>query len=860
MGRVKQNKYEQFLATKIKAAKPVGFEVKDLSPCLKDYQRRIVEWSLRRGRAALFTDTGTGKTAMQLEWAHRVSMETGMPVLILAPLAVAEQTKRECEKLFDFEARVVEKQEQVGWCVNITNYEKLHHFSPEDFGGIVLDESSILKSFDGKTRKALDDFAENIHYRLACTATPAPNDLIEIINHAEFLGIMGEKEIKALYFTQDGNTTHKWRLKGHARAGFWKWVASWAVAMRKPSNLGFSDDGFVLPELRIKQKTVTAPPPVDALFDIGAKTLQERRRARKDSTSDRVNECAAMVNLSTEHWLVWCDFNDESAALKKAIPDAVEVKGSDSSAHKTDAMLGFAEGRYRVLISKPSICGFGMNWQHCRNMAFVGMSDSYEQQYQAIRRCWRYGQAKPVNVWQIVSEADGDVVANIQRKEREHVTMMDSLIQEMNIDGGMMAAREEMEYSETEASGKGWRLLLGDSAQRIKEIESDSIGLSVFSPPFPGMYTYSNSPRDIGNCADLDELVAHFSFLIPDLYRITMPGRSCAIHLTQQVAFKGTDGFTGLRDFRGRVIDAMTKAGWIYYGEVTIDKNPQVKAIRTKDAGLQFKSLATDSARMHMALADYILQFKKPGDNPRPIRAGVSEKYQNPNGWITRREWIEWAAPVWYRNARGMDGLKPRQMPTADCNHAHGSCVCDREIEYDLVREQPSYPDRYLETAGISETDVLNVAQARDTNDERHLCPLQLGVIERCVKLWSAPGDIVLSPFAGIGSEGYEAVRLHRQFIGIELKPSYFQSAIRNLRQAEEMAQREQNSLLSFIEQAEAAQELGAELQPEPIEAEPETLTPEPVKPKKERKAKAAKAKPQTFVENPSLLSEMMDL
>ena len=220
---------------------------------------------------------------------------------------------------------------------------------------------------------------------------------------------------------------------------------------------------------------------------------------------------------------------------------------------------------------------------------------------------------------------------------------------------------------------------------------------------------------------------------------------------------------------------------------------------------------------MHMALADYILQFKKPGDNPRPIRAGISEKYQNPNGWITQEEWIEWAAPVWYGDFRGLPG-------------------------------------------GIRETDVLNVAQARDTNDERHLCPLQLGVIERCVKLWSAPGDIVLSPFAGIGSEGYEAVRLHRQFIGIELKPSYYQSAIRNLRQAEEMAQREQNSLLSFIEQAEAAQELGVELQPEPTEAEPETLTPEPVRPKKERKAKAAKAKPATFLEDSSLLSEMMDL
>lgn len=747
--------YENFLAQKIKSAKPVGFECSNISEALFPYQKKITQWALRRGRAALFCDTGMGKTAMQLEWAHRVSMETGKPVLILAPLAVAEQTKRECDKLFEYEARVVEKQDEVRWCINVTNYEKLHHFSPEGFGGIVLDESSILKSFDGKTRKMLDEFAKGIHYRLACTATPAPNDLIEIINHAEFLGIMSGKEIIALYFTQDGNTTHKWRLKGHAREGFWRWVATWAVAMRKPSDLGFDDSGFTLPPLNIQQVTVDAPPSVDALFDVGSKTLQERRRVRKDSLADRVSECAKMVNASKEAWLVWCDFNDESEALRKAIPDAVEVKGSDSAKHKADAMIGFSEGRYRVLISKPSICGFGMNWQHAHNMAFVGMSDSYEQQYQAIRREWRFGQKEQVKVWQFVSEADGDVVANIRRKEREHTAMMDSLVSEMNIDGGMMSGREEMQYSESEARGDGWRLMLGDSCERIKEIETESVGLSVFSPPFPGMYTYSNSARDIGNAANLGELMEHFTFMMPELLRITMPGRSCCVHLTQQVAFKGVDGFTGLRDFRGRVISAMENAGWIYYGEVTIDKNPQVKAIRTKDAGLQFKSLATDSARMHMCLADYVLQFKKPGENPKPIRAGISEKYDNPRGWITQQEWIEWAAPVWYGDFRGLPG-------------------------------------------GIRETDVLNVAQARDTNDERHLCPLQLGVIERCVKLWSAPGDVVFSPFAGIGSEGFESVKLGRKFIGVELKPSYFNSAIRSLREAERLAKTEQHNLFDF--------------------------------------------------------------
>lgn len=291
-------------------------------------------------------------------------------------------------------------------------------------------------------------------------------------------------------------------------------------------------------------------------------------------------------------------------------------------------------------------------------------------------------------------------------------------------------------------SGNSWQISLGDSIELIEEVEDESIGLSLFSPPFPGMYAYTDSPRDVGNSRGLDELVEHFSFLIPGLFRATMPGRSSAIHLTQQVAFKGTDGFTGLRDFRGRVIAEMEREGWIYYGEVAIEKDPQLKAIRTKDRGLLFKSLATDSSHMHMALADYMLQFRKPGDNPEPIRAGVSKKYGNPEGWITPEEWIEWASPVWYRATKDRPG-------------------------------------------GIRESNVLNVSAARSEEDERHLCPLQLDVIERAVKLWSNPGDLVLDPFAGVGSTGVKALALNRRFVGIELKESYFKTACRNLQGAE---------------------------------------------------------------------------
>ena len=440
--------YGAFLAGKRERVEPVGFGVPDarISSRLFDWQAKIVQWALRRGRAALFEDCGLGKTAQQIEWARHVSEHTGRPVLILAPLAVADQTVREGVK-FGIRVTKCATGADVQEGVNVTNYEKLAKFNTGTFAGIVLDESSILKAYDGKTRKAITDFAKDIPFRLCCTATPAPNDFVELCNHAEFLDVMSGKEILALFFRQDGNSTHAWRLKGHARRSFWMWMAEWSIAIRRPSDIGFSDDGYILPRLYMHEESVTNEIHEGFLFAMEAKTLQERRQSRRDTLETRVARAAELANKSSDQWLIWCDLNDESAALAKAIPDSVEVKGADSADFKEKALNDFATGNLRVLVSKPSIAGFGMNFQTCCHVVFVGLSDSYESFYQAIRRCWRFGQTRPVDCYVICSDSDGAVVENIKRKEQQSSAMFEEIVKAMRGLGDIGALkRNEMTY------------------------------------------------------------------------------------------------------------------------------------------------------------------------------------------------------------------------------------------------------------------------------------------------------------------------------------------------------------------------------------------------------------------------------
>jgi hypothetical protein len=745
--------YASFIQNKMPRVPPVGFTPNAWTAPLFPFQHDIVKLACERGRFCIWADCGMGKTAMQLEWAHQVATHTNRPVLILAPIAVSHQTVREAEKFGIPGAQVVRKPEDISADsrIVITNYERLHLFDPSWFIGVVLDESSILKAYDGKTRTAILDAFCDTPYRLACSATPAPNDYMELGNHAEFVGVMTREEMLAMFFTHDGGDTSVWRLKGHAESRFWEWVCTWALTIRKPSDLGYADEGFALPPLTIVDHVLdtvhgatTNAEGQSALFATEAKSLTEQRQVQRASLAGRVDRACEIANATDGQVLVYCHLNDESTALAAGINGAVEVTGSDDDAHKEAAMLDFQEGRIRVLVSKPSLCGFGMNFQTCAHVVFVGLSHSYEAFYQSIRRCWRFGQQNEVQAHVIYDWAEGAVVDNLRRKERESAVMAESMVavmREMTMRDLKQTTRTETNYTTNAVSGDTWTAYLGDCVDVVSALPEASIHYSVFSPPFASLYTYSNSDRDMGNCKDGETFMQHFRFLIRELHRVLLPGRLVSFHCMNLPTSKARDGFIGLRDFRGELISAFAAEGFIFHSEVCIWKDPVTSMQRTKALGLLHKQIVKDSSMSRQGIPDYLVTMRKRGDNPQPVAgkldAFAGENAPLPSGDATRDSiniWQRYASPVW------MD---------------------------------------------INPSDTLQFRHARDEEDERHICPLQLDVIRRGIQLWSNPGDVVLSPFMGIGSEGYVAIEMGRKFVGVELKPSYHRVAVDNMRRAE---------------------------------------------------------------------------
>lgn len=720
--------YDDFVRSKRRAEVATGHQPGELNEHLFDFQHAIVSWAARRGRAAVFADTGLGKTLMQLSWADEVASHTGGMVLILAPLAVSEQTIEQ-GSTFGIEVRRVPQggtPDAPG--VWITNYERMDAIDFTELHGLVLDESSILKAHDGKTRQRIIDAAQGIPYRLSCTATPSPNDFEELGNQCEFLGVMSRTEMLATYFVNDTGDTGTWRLKGWGASKFWEWMGTWAVVLRNPSDIGFDGSRYELPPLEYFEHVVSAGEQEGELFARPAMGLAERRKAQRESVEARCKALADLVNSEpNEPWLIWCHLNDEAALLTELIPGAVNVQGSDSAESKAKNLLGFAHGDVRVLVSKPKIAGFGMNWQHCARMAFVGLDDSFEKFYQAVRRCYRFGQKRSVKVHLFTAENEGQILANLKRKEEAHHEMSAQMIGHMkDIMNHELQGQQNIvdEYREDTCTGDGYTIHLGDCVKWARRMEDNSIDYSVFSPPFADLFVYSNSDHDMGNCKDDEEFAAQLKFLIAELFRVIKPGRNVSFHCMNLPTTKMRQGFIGLRDFRGTLIRAFQDAGFIYHSEVCIWKDPVVAMQRTKALGLLHKTIRENSTMSRMGLPDYVVTMRKPGEAAERVTHGDD---------LPVLMWQKYASPIW---------------------------------------------------DDINQSRTLNKLPARDENDEKHMCPLQLDVIERCIHLWTNKGDLVFSPFTGIGSEGYTAVKMGRRFVGTELKPQYWELACQNIADA----------------------------------------------------------------------------
>lgn len=719
--------YMNFLKTKQTAIQESGFEIEEseINAKLFPFQKYCVARALKVGRFAMFEDCGLGKTLQQLEWAQKVMERIGKPVLIIAPLAVIAQTIKEGDK-FGYKVKEIGLtvfDQDLNPGIYITNYENMDSVDAYLFGGVVLDESSILKNFAGKTKQALIDAFKNTPYKLCCTATPSPNDTTELCNHAEFLNVMTRAEMLAMYFVHDGGSTSDWRLKGHAKQDFWDFVSTWAVMLSKPSDIGFSDEGYILPALNVTEEFVqTAKRNNGMLFNDIAVSATEYHKELRLTMKERLDKVAEIVNSTDENYIVWIGHDEEGEYLRKLIPDAVEVKGSDNKQAKKDRLLGFGKGEFRVLITKLKIAQFGLNYQNCHNQIFASLDFSFEATYQGIRRSYRFGQQHEVNIRLIATDTMQNVRKSFEDKQHAFIEMQKAMTKAMNRNINNQIKLNKMEVDKQYKS-EFCDIRLGDCVQLIQDVPDESVGFSIFSPPFAELYTYSDKLEDMGNSKDYKEFFTAFKFLVKELYRVLWSGRNVAVHCMDLPIQKGKEGYIGLRDFSGMILEAFQEVGFVYHSRVTIWKNPVTEMQRTKALGLLHKQVKKDAAMSRVGIPDYLMVFRKDGEHKHPVHCGINVD-----------TWQKYASPVWM------------------------------DIDY---------------------SNTLNGNKARGDNDEKHICPLQLGTIERAVTLWSNEGDTVLTPFLGIGSEVYQSVKMGRKGIGFELKESYFNEAIKNCRKAE---------------------------------------------------------------------------
>jgi DNA modification methylase len=754
MRTIKQ--YEKYLQHKNVKPKPIGFTVNksDINKNAKPFQVALAIWNIWLGRAATFADTGLGKTILQLEIMRIICEKTGGKALIFAPLTVVDQTANDEALKFRYspgQVNICASQEDVKPGINITNYQKLHKFDMSQFVAVGLDEASIIKSFAGFYRNELIKKCQCVKYRFVFTATPDPNDRTELANYAEFLGTGKRKEILADYFINDQDTTQKWRLKQNGESNFWKWISTWAAFVKLPSDIGFSDDGYVLPEHEIINHVVETPggPPPGFLYKPKAETLNERRAVRRETIPMKVAKVKEIIDSCPRdtHHLVFCGLNDEGVALQKAIDGAVEVAGRHKDEQKNDRIHGFAKGKYKTLVTKTEIAGMGLNFQEkCHSVIFCGLSDSWEAFKQGYSRVLRFGQKEKVTIHTITADTEGNVLENIERKGRDAENKQRIIIQHTkgyvtdNINIREVPKKIKPEKIEHYRSDR-FEAYKGNCYRIMHAMKDNSIDYICTSTPFAELFAYSDKLEDLGNCKSYEMFFEDFDWYIEQMVRVIKPGRLISLHCITIPAMKERDGYIGLKDFPGDLVRAFEKYGMIYHSNTVIWKDPLIEATRTHSLGLQYSSIMADSARARSGIPDIIITMRAPGENKEPILhpKGLAEFDYFGTKPPKTLDVLEYEHQVWQRYA------------------------------------SPVWDD-------IKVTDTLNVREARDEKDTKHICPFSLQTVGRLILLYSNPGDKILDNFAGIFTTPYQAVAMGRYGIGMELKDSFYNAGLGNMK------------------------------------------------------------------------------
>lgn len=819
--------YQEFLRRKVPIAERNGFNPpsKPVPKTLKPHQRDSVEWAIQKGRAAIFASFGLGKSRCQLQLMKWVHEQTGGKTLIVCPLGVRQEFTRNDGPAMGMNivyCRTDAEIEAADTPYIITNYERVRDgdITVSQFTGTTLDEASCLRSFGSKTTQTFFDIFRDIPYRFVATATPSPNDYKELIHYAGFLGVMDTGQALTRFFQRDSKQAGKLTLYPHMEEQFWMWVASWALFINKPSDLGYSDRGYDLPPIQVHWHMV----PVDysrawkqvdnkgqaKLFPDASNGLKEAASERKQTLEGRVHKAVEVVNAEpNKHWLIWHDLEDERRMIEKLLPDAKTVYGSQDLEERENLIIGFSNGEYGKLATKPTIAGSGCNFQrHCADAIFCGPDYKFNDFIQAIHRIYRFLQTKRVNIHIVYAETQADVVTTLKRKWQRHdelITRMQGIIKRygLNHEALQMGLTRTLGCDRNEIKGENFTCANNDCVVETMRMEADSVDEVITSIPFSDHYEYSPSYNDFGHNQGDDPFFDQMDFLIPQLYRVLKPGRMACIHTKDRIVYGSVSGLGmySVNEFSDKTVAAFKKHGFVFCGRIPIDTDVVRENAQTYRLG--WTENAKDSTKMGCGSLEYVLLFRKwhpsmsqdgTANGPHPVTKD--------NAQYTRSQWQIEASGIWKSGGNRLTDPAMLQSMTVEQvrswwqryttsriynyqEHVHLSEAVEEvgnlPASFMLFSPHSQNPDIWTDILRIN---TLNSEQSRKAQ-ENHICPLQLDIIERLINRYSNPGDLVLDPFGGIGSTAYQALKMGRRAYSIELNSEYWRFSVGYCERAE---------------------------------------------------------------------------